>query len=83
MAWPWRSRLRLQPHASEGSEKPAGQAPRAATARSCKTQQETQGATLEGFQSRIHQGPKGRGRCKLSDDLLGWEPTLCHPQSRV
>lgn len=82
MAWPWRSHRRLQPHASESPEKRAGQAPRAETARSFKTQQETQGGALERFQSRTHRGPKGRGWAKTSDDLLGWEPTLRHPQSR-
>ena len=82
MAWPRRSHRRLQPHASESPEKRAGQAPRAETARSFKAQQETQGGTLEGFQSRIHRGPMGRGWAKMSDDLLGWEPTLRHPQSR-
>lgn len=75
MAWPQQSCLRLQPHASESPEKRTGRAPRAETARSFKDQQETQGGTLEGFQSRIHQAPKGRGWSKLSDDLLGWEPT--------
>ena len=53
MAGPWRSRLRLQPHASEGSETPAGQAPRAETARSCKTQRETQGATRRAHKAQL------------------------------
>ena len=79
MAWSWQSCLRLQPHASEDSEKPAGQAPRAETARSCKTQQETQGATWRAFRAGFTKGQRGGGgaSCQTTSSA-GSPPCVTH-----